>query len=68
MSKAARLLVLLEPGQHAALKRLSAATGAPMNYHVRQAVARYLAVPRRLALADDSRALLPAIKRKRRKS
>lgn len=81
MSNATRLLVLLDDGQHAALKKLSDATGAPMAHHVRRAVDAYLhqgdfdsvdaLMPpvrtRRGAIADDSRKLLPAVRRTRRK-
>jgi predicted transcriptional regulator len=38
-----RLLVFLEADQHAALKLLSETSGAPMNWHIREAVSRYLA-------------------------
>ena len=38
-----RLLVFLESDQHAALKRLRDASGAPMNWHIREAVFQYLA-------------------------
>ena len=38
-----RLLVFLETRQHAALKRLSETSGAPMNWHIREAVSSYLA-------------------------
>lgn len=41
-SGSTRLLVFLEAEQHVALKKLSEATGAPMNWHIRQAVSQYL--------------------------
>lgn len=37
-----KVLVFLETDQHAALKRLSEASGAPMNWHIREAVSQYL--------------------------
>ena len=46
-SGSTRLLVFLESAQHAALKDLSAKTGAAMGWHIRKAVSEYLARQRR---------------------
>lgn len=63
-SGSTRLLVLLERDQHAALKMLSASTGAPMNHHVRRAVAEYLARQRDDDTVD---ALLPPVRVRRQR-